>query len=582
MPQFTLPNVATGGSITVTANDLSSAQQAAANQTGVSLGAQQGGGTYGANSLGGGTGGGGGGGGGGYSAAPDYSGGLAQFAAQTSGVTQAQLAQQKAEFDAQLQFARDQMQQLGIPQLQINQFLAQMQQRQFQSQLALAAQAQAYSQAATTAGLTGWYQAPQSVPDISQYLTQQTIGGAAGVGGGTTDGGGGAGGQQAYIQARTQQLMSVAGMGQAQAQQTAQSEWSQGNAQTGNVAYGLPSGFTPGAQTAGGGTGGAANSQDQYIAARTAQLQQVAGMSAEQAQQTAQAEWAQGNAQTGNVAYGMPSGLSSTAAQLSGMYQGSPTEQAREFNRQLALQQGQLGQQYLATASQLTGPQNTFQLSNYLRGAQGNQAVPTYLQSLANNIGMPGFQGTGSTAPTPQTAAGLIGQMGGAGGGGGAQSAQGPQVWAQQYGDNLNQQTGQLNAPTNWGSPNVSNMTQRGAGYQQASSPQISSDNLNQQTGQLGAPTNWGSPDLSNFATQRAASSATPGWDYNQTLGTIRGIMGQGAQSLGPGALERLSPDELQAFGSGLGQAGGSLPSFLQQYQQSRIGQQAPTQTSLA
>ena len=73
------------------------------------------------------------------------------------------------------------------------------------------------------------------------------------------------------------------------------------------------------------------------------------------------------------------------------------------------------------------------------------------------------------------------------------------------------------------------------------------------------------------------------GWDYTQTLGTINQIAQQGAQSLGPGSLERLTPDELQAFGSGLGAAGYSLPSFLQQYAQSRVGQQAPVaQTSLA
>src|SRR5215469_7616694 len=184
------------------------------------------------------------------------------------------------------------------------------------------------------------------------------------------------------------------------------------------------------------------------------------------------------------------------AATLSGMYQGAPTEAAREFNQQqmqqlaefqqqLGLQQGQLGQQYLSTAAQLQGPQNTFQLSNYLRGAQGNPNVPVYLQSLANNLGMPAFQATGTTAPTTQTAAGLAGQLGG-------------------------------------------------------------------------------------------AQSATPGWDYNQTLGTIQNIMSRGAQSLGPGALERLTPDELAAFGSGIGAAGGSLPSFMQQYQQSRVGQQAP------
>ena len=179
------------------------------------------------------------------------------------------------------------------------------------------------------------------------------------------------------------------------------------------------------------------------------------------------------------------------AATLSGMYNGAPTEAAREFNAQNALAQGQLGQQYLATAAQLQGPQNTFQLSNYLRGAQGNPNVPVYLQNLANNIGQTPFQATGSTAPTTQSAAGLVGQMGG-------------------------------------------------------------------------------------------QTSATPGWDYNQTLGRIQNIMSGGAQKLGPGALENLTPDELQAFGSGIGAAGGSMPSFLQQYQQSRVGQQAPiARTSL-
>src|SRR5262245_12885398 len=64
---------------------------------------------------------------------PDW---LSQFFAQTSGVTQAQLAQQKAEFDAQLAFAREQMEKLGIPQLQINQRLPALQEQQFQSQMA--------------------------------------------------------------------------------------------------------------------------------------------------------------------------------------------------------------------------------------------------------------------------------------------------------------------------------------------------------------------------------------------------------------------------------------------------------------
>jgi hypothetical protein len=543
MPTYALPDPSGSGTIYASGNSLQEAEQTAASARGMS--SWTGGSFGGDSSSSGGT-------------APNPGpttinpqglvnpnlGGLNALGAQVSGVTQAQLAQQKAEFDAQLQFAQQQMQQLGIPQLQINQQLAQLQQQQFQSQLALAQQAQQYSQAATTAGLTGYFNPPSSVPSVAQW-TNPTGGGAAG-GTGTTTGGGAAAAnpQDQYIQARTQQLMSVAGMGLAQAQQTAQSEWGQGFAQSGNVAYGMPSmggQTTTGAPTAGSG----ANPQDQYMQARIQQLMSVAGMPQGQAQQTAQSEWSQGFAQSGNVAYGLPTGYSPAGAaaaapgasggaqtpaggggagqqtlagalqqaQLSGQYQGAPTEAASEFARQLAqaqqqfaaqqaqqqaqfeqsfgLQQGQLGQQYLSTAAQLQGPQNTFQLSNYLRGAQGNQNVPTYLQSLANNIGMPAFQGTGSTPPNTQTAAGLAGQLGG-------------------------------------------------------------------------------------------TTSATPGWDYNQTLGAIQGIMGQGAQSLGPGALERLSPDELQALGSGIGAAGGSLPSFLQQYQQSRIGQQAPTQTALA
>src|SRR5262249_41963987 len=156
-----------------------------------------------------------------------------------------------------------------------------------------------------------------------------------------------------------------------------------------------------------------------------------------------------------------------------------------EFLKTLGLEQGQLGQQYLATASQLQGPQNTFQLSNYLRGAQGNQNVPVYLQSLQNNMGLPSFQGSGDTTPTPNSIGGLQSQMGG--------------------------------------------------------------DNTNYYTGQSGGGT-------------------APGWDYNSTLNSINTIAQRGAQALAPGSLEKLSPDELQAFGSGLGAAGYSLPSFMSQY----------------
>lgn len=57
MATYVLPNIKSGGSITVSGDSLQQAQQAAASQTGVSLSAQQGGGTFGGNtnpSLGGG------------------------------------------------------------------------------------------------------------------------------------------------------------------------------------------------------------------------------------------------------------------------------------------------------------------------------------------------------------------------------------------------------------------------------------------------------------------------------------------------------------------------------------------------
>lgn len=180
-------------------------------------------------------------------------------------------------------------------------------------------------------------------------------------------------------------------------------------------------------------------------------------------------------------------GAQQQAAQLSGMYNGNPTEQAREFNAQNAIAQGNLGLQYLTQAAQLQGPQNVFQLSNFNRGAQGNQNVPVFLQALANNnasSALPAFQGTGSTAPTPLSMSTLQG-------------------------------------------------------------------------GLLG--------------------SGNQGFNANQSLNTIAGISNAGAGKLAPGTLERLTPEELQAFGSGLGAVGNSLPSFLQQYQQSRPQQSAMT-----
>jgi hypothetical protein len=278
--------------------------------------------------------------------------------------------------------------------------------------------------------------------------------------------------------------------------------------------------------------------------------------------------------------YGMPTAGQQTlqainqAAQLSGMYQGAPTEAAREFNLSNALAQGQLGQQYLATAAQLQGPQNTFQLSNYLRGAQGNPNVPVYLQNLMNNQGMAPFQATGNTAPTPQSAGGLLGQMG-YGGNTGANTFMGVNQPSTGTSAFANPAAGQAawQAAGQGGPLGVMGQTGAPSGLmgQGFANPQAA-----QTAFAAGMPQAAG-------ATGGSAASATPGWDYNQTLNSINQIAQRGAQGLGPGSLERLSPDEFQAFGSGLGAAGYSLPSFMQQYAQSRVGQGAVTNpTALA
>jgi hypothetical protein len=67
----------------------------------------------------------------------------------------------------------------------------------------------------------------------------------------------------------------------------------------------------------------------------------------------------------------------------------------------------------------------------------------------------------------------------------------------------------------------------------------------------------------------------TPSNPNTQDLGLaqIGKIGAAGGQALGPQAMENLNPDELALFQSGLKASGVSAPAFLQQYQQSRIGQ---------
>jgi hypothetical protein len=414
----------------------------------------------------GGTGGGGGGavgqstGGGAYD--PNLPGTPAQqqavlaSAAQSAGTTREALAESARQFNATLAQQQLMWQQQGLPTLEIAQRSQALEDEQFRAQLALAQQTQAQANAATVAGLTGYYNAPDITPTgsaVQQMQYGQPVGGGAAAVSGTAGGAFTPSTQAQYLQARTQQLQGQ-GMGAAQAQQTAQSEWSQGYAQSGNVAYGLPQGisFTAPAQAAAAPAASTwqAPTSAQWLAARIPQLQ-ANGMGATQAAQTAQSEFAQGYAQSGNVAYGMPQGISFTApppasapaasapstplasggtsvvpngtttplgtqtlagaaqqAQLSGMYNGAPTESAREFNSTQALN-------YLTTAASLNGPANVFDQASFLRGASSQPNMPSFLGALASNTQLPSFNGVGSQQATPVTMQSLAGGLAGGG-----------------------------------------------------------------------------------------------------------------------------------------------------------------------
>jgi hypothetical protein len=458
-------------------------------------------------------------------------------AAQSAGTTREALAESARQFNATLAQQQLMWQQQGLPTLEIAQRSQALEDEQFRAQLALAQQTQAQANAATVAGLTGYYNAPDITPTGSAVQQMQY---GQPVGGGTAAVPGAAGGaftpstQAQYLQARTQQLQGQ-GMGAVQAQQTAQSEWSQGYAQSGNVAYGLPQGISftaPPTQTAAAAPAAStwqAPTSAQWLAARIPQLQQN-GMGATQAAQTAQSEFAQGYAQSGNVAYGMPQGISFTApppaaapaasapsaplasggtsgvpngtttplgtqtlagalqqANLSGMYNGAPTEAASEFARNLAQQQAQFnstqGLNYLTTAASLGGPSNVFNAADFLRGAQSTGQMPSFLGALASNTQLPSFNGVGSQTATPVTMGSLAGGLTG------------------------------------------------------------------------------------------ATDTTSPGYNTDQALSQIGSIFQRGPSQLAAGSIERMTPSELAIFKAGGTKLGYSPDDWLKQYASSGVGQ---------
>jgi len=119
----------------------------------------------------------GGGGGGGGGGSPNL-GALAGAFNVAGAQQQKSLDEQKREFDANLQFQKDQMEKMGIPQVVINQRLAQLQQDEFVFQSQMAQQDQALQQAQ----ILGYYQPPNITnpldPSLSGTNMSQALGAA--------------------------------------------------------------------------------------------------------------------------------------------------------------------------------------------------------------------------------------------------------------------------------------------------------------------------------------------------------------------------------------------------------------------
>lgn len=105
--------------------------------------------------------------------------------------------------------------------------------------------------------------------------------------------------------------------------------------------------------------------------------------------------------------------------------------------------------------------------------------------------------------------------------------------------------------------------------------PPITLQGVAQRLGQTGTPGVTGAATPLPGVTGDGQSYA--GYNADQTLRQIDTIGARGAANLGLGALEQLTPDELNAFGLGLAHAGYNGPAFVRDYFASR-----PKQTALS
>jgi hypothetical protein len=210
-----------------------------------------------------------------------------------------------------------------------------------------------------------------------------------------------------------------------------QQAFSQANQTAQLTGYYTPPAYSPVPPITGAAGGGASNwtapTQDQYITARTQQLQTM-GFDAQRAAQTAQSEWGQGLAQSGNVGGGLPSGISFTpppaapadGTSATGGQPGGPPVQTLAGNQQAFQQQIDAQKQALAQwQAQQTASQNYLTMmaglrgpADYARYQQVLGSTPGGLKDLAAAAAgqyIPGGGATTGVQPTPVTLQNFVG-----------------------------------------------------------------------------------------------------------------------------------------------------------------------------
>lgn len=328
--------------------------------------------------------------------------------------------------------------------------------------------------------------------------------------------------------------------------------------------------------------------------------------------------------------YGNPTADTTQFATTSSGYdaQGRPTLARETQMGQLGVQQGQLQLSREQTAANLAGSADPFASMSFARGATSDGQSPAFLTSLRNGTSLAGFSPMGGT-PTPLTMGTLAERAGGYGAGAGSS---GPLVSGpiDQYGNPIGPGGGQQSPAFAGGGGGAGGYMVRnpdgswvqGGGQQQPVAPQQpmvrgggglgsmapgggswTTDANGQwspvdasrpltnsaggpdpnmytggspgfsESGSVGSPWFTSSAPSTSYRMPVRQSSVTQNWlrSGDAALSDIGAIGQAGGGKLGAGALENLNEDEMNTFTAGLKRKGYSVPSFLQNYRNSRI-----------